>query len=156
AIYGGIAFMCVDDVQPAPIPLLQIDVSRTVLVIACNDQARAYARELGGNVQRLLGSSRLDHTVTAVVARERPRLRHGAGGVFERNHRGRAHALSHLERKRPARQRHDPRPGARGERCQRRADEAYADDREGLTTLDLAAAENIHDAGQGLAWEWPA
>src|SRR6185312_341296 len=74
AIHRRLALVRVDDVQAAPVPLLQVDLSRTVLVIAGENQARTYASELGGDVQRLLNPGRLDDAMAAASAGNRSGL----------------------------------------------------------------------------------
>ena len=53
----------------------------------------------------------------------------------------------------PPRDRDHPRPGLAREPRQDRAEEADADDRDGLPRLDLASAEDVHGAAERLARE---
>src|SRR6185312_10155318 len=100
-------------VQAAPVPLLQVDLSRTVLVIAGENQARTYASELGGDVQRLLNPGRLDDAMAAASAGNRSGLCDRARAVRERYEMSRAHPLCHLEGERPPREGNHPRTDVR-------------------------------------------
>ena len=58
-----VALVRIDHVQAAPVPELHIDLARSVLVIAGDDQPPALAREFGGEIERPLRAHGFDHHV---------------------------------------------------------------------------------------------
>ena len=64
----GIALMGVDDVEAAPVPQLHVDLPRSVLVVAGDDQPTAFGCQLGGKIERPLLADSLDHPLAKASA----------------------------------------------------------------------------------------
>ncbi len=145
--------MRVDHVDTAPVPQPQVHLPRAVLVIAGDDQLAPLGGELAREVQRPLLADGLDHPLAEATFRQRLHLLDDGAVVVHRDGLGRAHLPRHVERERPPGNGDHPRPGVRGEPGQERAKEADADDRHGLAGANVGAAEDVHGAAQGFAWE---
>ena len=54
-----VPFMCIDHVDPSPIPFLHVDRSRSILMITGNHQSPSRSGQITGQIQCLLCTSRL-------------------------------------------------------------------------------------------------
>src|SRR5437764_1231711 len=61
AINGRIAFMCVNDVQAMPIPLLHVYLPQPVLMVASDHESSSHAGNRCRQIERLLRPNAFDH-----------------------------------------------------------------------------------------------
>ena len=61
----GVALVRVDHINPAPVPLLEVDGPLTILVIACDNQSATSACKIRREIQALLESHRFYHTLAS-------------------------------------------------------------------------------------------
>ena len=64
-VNARVTFVSVDDLEPAPVPQLQVDLARPALVIAGDDETPSLARQLGGQVEWLLFAGGFDYQIAA-------------------------------------------------------------------------------------------
>ncbi|MDP9771286.1 UNVERIFIED_ORG: hypothetical protein QE434_000075 [Rhizobium sp. SORGH_AS 755] len=146
--------MRIDDIKPAPVPQLHIDLARPVLVIAGDDQPAAFGRQFACEIKRPLFAHRFDDTIAEAPVSQLPDTFNDAPVIIHLDKLSRAHPVRYFQRKRPPRYGNDPCPAAGGKLRQQRADEADTDDGDRLPCLNPAAFEDVHGAAEGLARKW--
>jgi hypothetical protein len=155
-VYIGISLMGVDNVEPAPVPQLHVDLAGAILMVARDYQASADSRKVGGEIERPLRSNCLDHPLGPLAAGQLLHLADDLVVVVQRHGDIGAQLQRQLEGKGPPGNGDHPRTCSSCQPGEQRAEEADPDNDDGLPRLNVRAPENVHSTAEWLPWEKPA